>query len=114
VLLRPELPPLLLLPLRPATEVLVEAAITVLLVRAIVVLTPLLVVTNVVVIAFVVLEVEREIVSVATALVTSEVAVTDPSEFVWLSVDVDKTTVVESEVSGGVTVTWEETSVVGG
>jgi len=78
--------------------VLVDAAKTVPLVRETVVATPLLVVTKVVVIALVLLDVEKEIVAVATALVTSDVAVTDPSEFVRLLVDVDETTVVESGV----------------
>jgi len=86
-LLRPELPPLLLLPLKTG---LVLAASTVLLVRVAVVRTPLLVVINVVVKARVVLEVERETVCVATALVTSEVAVTDPWEFVGVAVEVVK------------------------
>jgi len=86
-LLRPELPPLLLLPLNTG---LVLAASTVLLVRVAVVRTPLLVVINVVVKARVVLEVERETVCVATALVTSEVAVTDPWEFVGVAVEVVK------------------------
>lgn len=78
---------------------------TSLLVREIVTGTPLLVVTKIVVIAFVVLDVEKESVSVATALVISEVAITDPAEFVSLAVDVERTTVVESGVFEGVTVT---------
>lgn len=101
-LLKPELLPPLPFS-RPA--VVVAAAMTSLLVREIVTGTPLLVVTKIVVIAFVVLDVEKESVSVATALVISEVAITDPAEFVSLAVDVERTTVVESGVFEGVTVT---------
>jgi len=96
-LLRPELPPLLLLPLRTG---LVVAASTVLLVRVAVVRTPLLVVTKVVVTARVVLEVERDTVSVATALVISEVAVTDPWESVGVAVEVVKMIAVVGEDVG--------------
>jgi len=107
VLLKPELPELLLLPLKVA---LVVAASTVLLVRVAMLTTPLLVLVKVVVTARVVLEVERETVSVAMALVNSEVAVTDPAEFVGVAVEVVKTTaVVGTEV--GTSVIVEETSV---
>jgi len=108
VLLNPELPELLLLPLKVAPVV---AASTVLLVRVPVLTTPLLVVTKVVVTARVMLEVENETVSVATGLVNLEVAVTDPAEFVGVAVEVVKTTaVVGTEV--GISVIVEETSVV--
>jgi len=108
VLLNPELPELLLLPLKVAPVV---AASTVLLVRVPVLTTPLLVVTKVVVTARVMLEVENETVSVATGLVNLEVAVTDPAEFVGVAVEVVKTTaVVGTEV--GISVIVESTSVV--
>jgi len=108
VLLNPELPELLLLPLKVAPVV---AASTVLLVRVPVLTTPLLVVTKVVVTARVMLEVENETVSVATGLVNLEVAVTDPAEFVGVAVEVVKTTaVVGTEV--GISVIVDETSVV--
>jgi len=108
VLLNPELPELLLLPLKVAPVV---AASTVLLVRVPVLTTPSLVVTKVVVTARVMLEVENETVSVATGLVNLEVAVTDPAEFVGVAVEVVKTTaVVGTEV--GISVIVDETSVV--
>jgi hypothetical protein len=104
-LLRPELPPEELLPLN--VVALVVTARTVLVVRVPVDATPLLVVVNIVTMARVALEVEKETVSVATALITSEVAVTDPSEFVGVAVEVVNTTDVEG---GGVSVlvvsTW--------
>jgi len=106
--LKPELPELLLLPLKVA---LVVAASTILLVRVPVLTTPLLVVMKVVVTARVMLEVESDTVSVATGLVTLEVAVTDPAEFVGVAVEVVKTTaVVGTEV--GTSVIVEATSVV--
>lgn len=92
-LLRPEFPPEELLPLN--VVALVVTARIVLEVRVPVDMTPLLVVMNVVVTARVALEVEKETVSVATALVTSEVAVTDPCEFVGVAVEVVNSTEVE-------------------
>lgn len=104
-LLRPELPPEELLPLN--VVALVVTARTVLVVRVPVDATPLLVMVNIVVMARVALEVEKETVSVATALVISEVAVTDPSEFVGVAVEVVNTNDIEG---GGVSVlvvsTW--------
>ena len=105
-LLKPELPELLLLPFKVA---LVEAAKTVLLVRVAVTRTPLLVVTSVVVKADVLLDVERETVSVATALVSRETVV-DPAEFVVLAVEVVKTTDVLEGDEGAASVMVEDVS----
>jgi hypothetical protein len=106
-LLRPELPPEELLPLN--VVALVVTANTVLVVRVPVDVTPSLVVTNVVVMARVALEVEKEMVSVAMALVISEVAVTDPAELVWEAVEVVNSTEVEG---GDVSVLVESTCAV--
>lgn len=95
----PALLPEALLPFKVAA--LVVTARTVLDVRVPVDRTPLLVVTNVVVMARVALEVEKETVSVVTALVMSDVAITDPAEFVGVAVEVVNCTDVEG---GGVSV----------